>query len=81
MEKEVYHFKCLKSIRNIPELRLQEYCNIMKKLKEEFVVHRFRDFNSYESSFNLFSNSMQINIWDDTDTWGCLHPQEHPYVL
>ena len=61
MEKEFYHFECLKSLSNIPELQLQEYCNILKKLKEEFVVHRFRDFHSYDSSFN-FSNPMQINI-------------------
>ena len=72
MEKEFYHFECLKCPRNISELQLQEYCNILKKkLKEEFVVHRFRDFRSYLSSFNLFSNSMQSNIRDDTDTWGC----------
>ena len=68
MEKEFYHFDGLKSLRNIPELQLQEYCNILKKLKEEFVVHRFRDFHSYDSSFNLFSNPMQISIRDDTDT-------------
>ena len=82
IEKEFYHFECLKSPRNIPELQLREYCNILKKkLKEEFVVHRFRDFHSYYSSFNLFSNPMQINVWDDTDTWGCLHPQPHLYVF
>ena len=81
MEKEFYHFECLKSLRNIPELHLQEYCNILKKLKEEVVVHRFGDFQSYDSSFNLFSNPMQINIRDDTDTWGCLHPQQHLYVF
>ena len=85
MEKEFYHFECLKSLRNIPELQLQEYCNILKKLKEEFVVHRFRDFHSYDSSLNLFLNPMQINIRDDTDTWGCqwgcLHPQQHLYVI
>ena len=81
MKKEFYHFECLKSLRNIPELQLQEYCNILKKLKEEFVVHRFWNFHSYDSSFNLFSNPMQINIRDDTDTWGCLHPQQHLYVL
>ena len=77
MEKEFYHFKCLKSLLNIPELQLQEYCNILKKLKEEFVVHKFRDFDSYDSSINLFSNPMQINIWDDTDTWS----QQHLYVF
>ena len=76
MEKEIYQFECLKSLRNLPELQLQEYCNILKKLKEEFVVRRFRDFHSYDSSFNLFSNSMQI-----TDTWGCLHPEQHLYVF
>ena len=38
MEKDFYHFGCLKSLSNIPELQLQEYCNILKKLKEEFVV-------------------------------------------
>ena len=81
MEKEFYHFEYLKSLRNIPELQLQEYCNILKTLKEEFVVHRYRDFHSYGSSFNLFSNPMQINIRDDNDTWGCLHPQQHLYVL
>ena len=82
MEKEFYHFECLKSLRNIPELQLQVYCNIvLKKLKEEFVVHRFRDFHSYGSSFNLFSNTMQIDIRDDTDTWGCLHLQQHLYVF
>ena len=80
-EKEFYHFECLKSLRNIPELQLQEYCNILKKLKEEFVVHMFKDFHSYDSSFNLFSNPMQINILDDSDTWGCLHHQQHLYVL
>ena len=73
MEKEFYHFECLKSLRNIPELQLQEYCNILKKTKEEFVVHRFRIFHSDGSSFNLFSNPMQINIRDDADTWGYLH--------
>ena len=77
MEKEYYHFECLKSLRNIPELQLQEYCNILKKLKEEFVVRRFWDFHSHGNSFNLFSNPIQINILDDTDTWGCLHPQQH----
>ena len=81
MEKEFYHFECLKILSNIPELQLQEYCNILKKIREECVVHRFRDFSSYDSSFNLFSNPMQINIWDDTETWGCLHPQQHLYVL
>ena len=81
MEKEFYHFECLKSLRNIPELQLQEHCNILQTLKEEFVVHRFRDFYSYDSSFNLFSSPMQINIWNDTDTWGCLHPQQHLYVF
>ena len=44
METEFYHFECLKSLRNTPELQLQDYCNILKKLEEEFVVHRFRDF-------------------------------------
>ena len=34
MEKVFYHFECLKSLRNIPELQLQEYCNILKKLKK-----------------------------------------------
>ena len=77
MEKEFYHFECLKGLRNIIELQLQEYCNILKTLQEEFVVHRFRDFHSYDSSFNLFSNPMHINIRDDTDAWGCLHPQQH----
>ena len=76
-----YHFECLESL-NISELQLQEYCNILKKLKEEFVFYRFRDFHSYDSSFNLFYNPMQINIWDDdTDNWGCLHPQQHLYVF
>ena len=60
MEKDFYHVECLKSLRNIPELQLQAYCNILKKLKEEFVVHRFRNFHSYESSFNLFPNPMQF---------------------
>ena len=77
MEKEFYHFECLKSLRNIPEIQLQEYCNVLKKLKEEFVVRKFKDFHSYDSSLNLFSNPMQINIRDDTDIWGCLHPQQH----
>ena len=54
-------FGCSKSLRNIPELQLQEYCNILKKLKEVFIVHSFRDFHLYDSSFNLFSNPMQIN--------------------
>ena len=81
MEKEFYHFECFKTLRNIPELQLQEYCNKLKTLKEEFVVRKFRDFHSYDSSFNLFSNPMQINIRGDTDTWGCLHPQQHLYVL
>ena len=81
IEKEFYHFECLESVRDIPELLLQEYCNLLKKLKEEFVVHRFRDFHSYDNSFNLFSNPMQINIWDDTDTWGCLHTRQHLYVF
>ena len=82
MEKEFYHFECLKSLPNIPELQLQEYCNILnKKLKEEFVDHRFRDLHLHDSSFNLFSNPMQINIRDDTDTWECLHPQQRLYML
>ena len=81
MEKKFYHFESFKSLCNIPELQLQEYCNILKTLKEEFVIHRFKDFHSYASSFNLFSNPMQINIWDDTDTWRCLHPQQHLYML
>ena len=68
MEKEFYHFECLKSLSNIPELQLQEYCDLLKKLKEKFVAHRFRDFHLYDSSFNLFSNPMQVNIRDDTDT-------------
>ena len=68
MEKKFYHFECLKSLRNVPQLQLQEYCNILKKLKEEFIVLKFKDFHSYDSSFNLFSNPMQINIRDDTDT-------------
>ena len=68
MEKEFYHFECLKSLGKIPELQLQEYCNILKKLKEEFVVHRFRGSHSYDSSFSLFSNPMQINTRADTDT-------------
>ena len=71
---------CEKS-NNIHEIQLQEYCNILKKLKEAFVIHRFRIFHSYASSFNLFSNSMQINIQDDTDTWGYLHPLQHLYVF
>ena len=33
MEKEFYYFECLQSLRNIPELQLQEYCNILKTLK------------------------------------------------
>ena len=37
-----------------------------EKLKEEFVVLRFRDFHSYDSSFNLLSNPMQINIYGTT---------------
>ena len=52
-----------------------------KKPKEEFVVHWFMDFHSFDSSFNLFSNPMLINIRDETDTWACLHPQQHLYVL
>ena len=44
MEKDFYHFEYMKSLLNIPELQLQEYFNILKKkLKEECVVHRFRD--------------------------------------
>ena len=66
MEKDFYHFECLKSLRNIPELQLQEYLNLLKKRKEEFVVHRFRDFHSCDDSFNLFSNPL---LRDDTDTW------------
>ena len=81
MEKEFYHFECLKCLHNILELQLQEHCNTLKKLKEEFVVHRFRVFHSYDSSFTLFSNPMQINIQDDTDTCGCSHPQQHLYVF
>ena len=54
MEKEFYHIECLKSLRKIPELQLQEYYNILKKLKEEFVVYRFRDFHSYDSSLFAF---------------------------
>ena len=81
MEEEFYHFECLKRLRNIPELQLQEYCNVLKKLKEEFVVRKFKHFHSYDSSFNLFSNPMQINIRDDTDIWGCLHHQQNLYVL
>ena len=81
MEKEFYHFECLKSLSNIHELELQEYCNILKKLKEAFVVHSFRIFHSYGSSFNLFSNPMQINTQDDTDAWRYLHPQQHLYVF
>ena len=81
MEEEFYRFECLKSLRKIPESQLLEYCNILKKLKEEFVVHRSRDFHSYDSSFNLFSNPMQIIIQDDTDTWGCLNSQQHLYVF
>ena len=60
MEEEFFHFEYLKSLRNIHKLQLQEYCNILKTLKEEFVVHRFRDFYSYDSSFHLFSNPVQI---------------------
>ena len=83
MEKEFYHFESFKSLRNIPELHLQDYCNIpKKKLNEEFVVHRLRDFHSNDSRFNLFSNPIQISIRGDTDTWGCLHPLQHLlYVL
>ena len=81
MENEFYHFEYLKSLLNIPQLQLQAYCNILKTLKEEFVVHRYKDFHSYDSSFNSFSNPMQITIRDDTDTWGCLHTQQHLYVL
>ena len=77
MEKEFYHLECLKSLRIIPELQLQYTEEIQK---EEFVVHKFRDFHSYDTCFDLFSNPMQINIMDDTDTWGCLHPQQHLYV-
>ena len=44
MEKEFYHFKCLKSLSNILGLQLQEYCKTLKKPKEEFVVDKFRDF-------------------------------------
>ena len=73
MEKEFYHFECLKSLRNIPELQLQEYCNILKKLKEEFVVHRFRVFQIIVP--------MTYDLWDNTDIWGCLHPQQRLYVL
>ena len=82
MEKEFYHSEYLKSLSNIPELQLQEYCSILKKKLKEFVVHWFMDFHSYDSSFTLFSNPMQINIRDDTDIWGCLHSQQqHLYVL
>ena len=68
-------------ISNIPELQLQEYCNILKKLKEGFVVHRMRNFHPCDSSINLFSNPMQINMQDDTETWGYLQPQQHMYVF
>ena len=81
MEKEFYHFECLKNLSNIPELQLQDYCNLLKNIKEEFVVHGFRDFHSYDSSFNLFSYPMQINIRDDIHTWGYLQSQHHLYVL
>ena len=73
MGKEFYHFECLKNLGNIPELQLQEYSNLLKELKEEFVVYRFRDFLSNYSNFNLFSNIMQIDIRDDTE--------QHLYVL
>ena len=81
MEKEFHHFECLKSLSNIHELQLQECCNILKKIKEAFVIHRFRIFHLYGSSFNLFFNPMQIDIRDDTDTCGYLHPQQHLYVF
>ena len=81
MEKEFYYFECLKSLSNIHELQLQKYCNILKKLKEAFVIHRFRIFHSYDTSFNLFSNPMQINLRDDTDTWGYLQSQQDLYVF
>ena len=81
VEKEFYHFECLKRLSNIPELQFQEYFNVLIHLKEEFVARWFRDFHSYNSTLNLFSNPMQINIRDDTDTWGYLHPQQHLYVL
>ena len=81
MEKEFYHFECLKSLRNIPELQLQKYCNILKKQKEEFVVHRLMDFHSYDSSFNLFSNLCRL-IYGTTLIPGDVYiPQQNLYVL
>ena len=81
MEKEFHRFESLKSLSNIHELQLLEYCNVLEKLEEVFVIHRFRISHSYGSSFNLFSNPMQINIGDDTDTWGYLHTQQYLYVF
>ena len=81
MEKEFHRLECLKSLSNIHELQLQKYCNILRKLREAFVIHRFRIFHSFDSSFNLFSNQMQINKRDDTGTWEYLHPQQHLYVF
>ena len=63
MEKEIYHFECLKSLRNIPELQLQEYCNILKELKEEFVAHRFRECHSYASSRPRWSRGYHTRLW------------------
>ena len=84
MEKELYHFECLKSLHNIPELQLQEDCNILKKLKEEFAVHRFKDFHSAVSIGFLTQCRLIYGtklIPGDVNTWGCLHPQQHMYVL
>ena len=58
MEKEFHCLAYLKTLSNIHELLLLVYCNLLKKIKEASLIHRFRIFRAYGSSFILFSNPM-----------------------
>ena len=61
---------------NIPELQLQEYCNILKKLQEVFLVHRFRDVHRCGASGSMRAcHAAGPDMWshtyffDHTRTW------------
>ena len=62
MRKELYYFPCLTCLPNISVTNLNKYTGILEKLRNEFEVKRFSDYNSMENDFALFPNPLSIDL-------------------
>ncbi|KAJ4446810.1 hypothetical protein ANN_13508 [Periplaneta americana] len=63
-ENELFHFPSLHSLTNIPQSKVDAYCQIMESLKTDFKERRFGDFRNIENDFSLFANPFTTNIAD-----------------